>query len=1048
MSNLTIKIKLLATAIAAAVFMFPVSAQSGFMVQGTVTDQQGEPIIGATVTEGAGTSTVGGGTITDLDGRYQIQVSGSDATLTFSFLGFEAETVHVNGRARIDLVMRQSTQSLDESVVVAYGSQKKINVTGAVSQVSNNELKKAPAGNLSASLAGKLPGLVTRQTSGQPGSDGASMYIRGIGAGDGQMLVVVDGVIRDFPDLNPDEIESITILKDATAAAAYGVRASAGVMIVTTKRGALSKPTVTLNSSVTLSTNTNFPEFLDGPEYAYWYNKAEELDGVPVENRRFSEEQIDRITNGDPLGIYGNTDWFDLLFRDFAPTYTNNISLSGGTEKIKYFVSLGAYNQQGIIKRTSYNRYNARINLDAQVSRDFSLSVGIAAREAVQKEPGLSAGVGNTYASIFQQALLMYPYLPAEKDGLPVGSMNGAGNGNQNPIAARDLSGETSNKNTKVETNITLQYKAPFLKGLTFRLTGSYDKSYTMKKIEQKSYKLNVYNQTTGTYSVEWARHSTSGESQVNQWFTDVADYMIQPAIEYKNTFGKHNVGVLFLYEYSRTNDSSLSAGMRDYKITDIMDISFGEEIIPSLVKGGHGVNRRAGYVGRLNYNYDEKYLFEFTMRYDGTPYLPAENRWGLFPGASFGWRISQEPFFKNNVHFVDNLKLRLSAGRLGSDRSLDYSYSYLSTMSKGPDPVAIIGNSPAYYISPSTPPNTELRWQTTDTYNFGLESSMWKGLLGIEFDAFYMRTKDKLEAQSGTFPPSMGSYYPTYINYGEHENKGIELVLSHQNRIKDFFYSIRGNLSWARNKILKITEDPNQPAYMRKTGNPMGQYYGFQAIGLFQSQEEVDSSPTYGPTLPGDIKLLDINKDGRITWEQDRTAIGRSSTPEMMFGLNITGEWKGFDFNIFFQGAALCDIPLCGSYSDKDGIYDNTFYTKPFAFDGNSPLYLVENSWTPENTDAKYPRLGIESRSNGGKMSSWWIVNGAYLRLKSLQIGYSLPAKIINKVGIEKVRFYFAGGNLVTWSALPYLDPEMPDVNQGYYPQQRTFEFGLNFTF
>lgn len=1018
--------------------------ESGFSVHGTVTDSNGEPLIGVAVMQ----TGQAGGALTDLDGNYSITVTEEDAVLTFSYLGFETETIAVNSRSEISLRMRPSAQALDESVVVAYGSQKRINVTGAISQVSNNELKTAPSGNLSSALAGKLPGLVTRQTSGQPGADGSSMYIRGIGAGDGQMLVVVDGIIRPFPQLNPDEIESITILKDATAAAAYGVRASAGVMIVTTKRGNVQKPTVTFNSSVTLSTNANFPEFLDGAQYAYWYNKAEEMDGVPVENRRFSPEQIDRITNGDPNGIYANTDWFDLLFRDVAPTYTNNISLSGGSEKFRYFVSLGAYNQQGIIPRTSFDRYNVRVNLDANITKDFSISAGIAARESIQKEPGLSAGVGNTYASIFQQTLLMYPYLPQYYDGLPVGSMNGAGNGNQNPIAARDLSGETSNKSTVIETNMTLKYDLPFLKGLSVKLTGSYDKTFSMKKIEQRAYKLNVFNQSTETYSEAWARHSTSGTAQVNQWYTSEAEYMIQPSIEYKGKFGDHSLNVLFLYEYSRTNNESLSAGMRDYIITDIMDINYGQEIIPEMIKGGHGMDRRAGYVGRINYNFREKYLFEFTIRYDGTPYLPKEYRWGVFPGASFGWRISEEPFFKNNVHFIDNLKIRMSAGRLGSDRSLNYNYSYLSTMSMGSDPVVMIGNTPSYYISPSAPPNQNLRWQTNDTYNLGIESSMWHGMLGIEFDAFYMHTKNKLEAQSSTFPPSMGNWFPTYINYGEHSNKGIELVLSHQNRINDFFYSIRGNVSWARNKILKMTEDPNQPAYMRQTGQPMGQYYGFVATGLFQTQEEVDNSPTYGPTLPGDIKLQDLNHDGRITWEQDRTAIGRSSTPEMMFGLNINGEWRGFDFNIFFQGAALADIPLCGSYTDKSGIYDDTFYTRPFAFDGNSPVYLLEGSWTPENTDAKYPRLGIESRSNGGKMSSWWIVDGSYLRLKSVQIGYSLPSRILSKAGIEKLRFYISGGNLVTWSALPYLDPEMPDVNQGYYPQQRTFEFGLNFIF
>lgn len=1036
--------KLFLTFFIAALFLLSLPLSAQHVVKGKVTDPDGEPIIGgAVIPDGNMQKAV----VTDVNGNYSLTLSNPNAQLSFSALGFASVEKALNGRTRLDVVMELESQKLDEVVKIAYGSQKKINLTGAVSQIGNKELLTAPSGNVSSLLGGKLPGLVSRQNSGQPGADGSSLYIRGAGAGDGKVLVVVDGVVRSFPDISSDEIESITILKDATSAAAYGVRASGGVMLITTKHGQKQKPTVSFSTACTLSMNTSFPEFLDGPGYAYWYNKAQEMDGVAPESRRFTPDEIDRITNGDPQGVYANTDWLGVLFRKVAPSFTNNISLSGGGDQFRYFASIGAYNQQGIIKNTSYDRYNFRINLDGDITKNLSMTVGASGKLSEQREPGLTAGKGNSYASVFQQALLMYPYLPQYHDGLPVGSANGS-NGNQNPLAARDLSGTTTNKSTVIQTNVSLRYKIPWVPGLQIRVSGSYDKTFTTKKIELLAYKLSVWSQSTRTWKTEWARHSSAGISQVNQWQTEVAMYTIQPAIEYENKFGAHHVKGMFLYEYSRTDSSNLSAGMEGYTITDIMDISFGESVLPSLVKGGHSTDRRAGYVARFNYDFNERYLAEVTLRVDGTPYLPDATRWGVFPGVSFGWRISEEPWLKGRTTWLDNLKLRASVGRLGSDRSLGYAYSYLSTMALGTNPSVYLGNTPSYAISPSSPINPNLRWQTNDSYDIGLEGKFWKGLLGFEMDVFYMYCQNKIESQANSYPPSMGYYYPNMINYGIHDNRGFELVLTHEHSVGDFNYSIRGNVSWARNKILQISEDPNLPEYTKKVNHSIGQYYGFLADGLFQSQEEINRSPTYGSrsnTLPGDVKLVDINKDGQITWGQDQTVIGLSSTPEMMFGLNFNAFWKGIDFNMFFQGAALCNVPLCGCYTDRGGIYDDTFYTRPFAFDGNTPRYLVEGAWTPENPNAKYPRLGIAARSNGGKMSSFWMADGSYLRLKSLQIGYSLPTEILKKAKIETVRFFFTAGNVFTISALPYLDPEMPDVNQGYYPQQRTFEFGIN---
>ncbi|WP_270089936.1 SusC/RagA family TonB-linked outer membrane protein [Sphingobacterium sp. SYP-B4668] len=980
------------------------------------------------------------------NGRFSLLAEGSSVRLSFTTIGYVSkDTVVKVGAGPIEILMNQDNSQLDEVIVVGYGQMKKASVTGAIAQVSGEELKQAPTANLSSMLQGRLPGLVTRQTSGQPGSDGASLTVRGYNTlTNNNPLVIVDGIEREFPQINPDEVESISILKDASAAI-YGVRGANGVIMVTTKRGKAQKPTITYNGSYALSTNTSFPEFLNGRDYAYYYNKAQELDGVAEASRRFTTAEIDRITNGDPEGVYGNTNWFDLLFKNSAPTLTNNLTLNGGSDRYRYFVSAGAYNQDGIIDRTSYDRYNGRINFDADVLDNLKLTLNVAYRDDVRKEPGLSAGLGNSYASIFAQAMMSYPYLPAyNANGVPVGSLN-PGNGNQNPIAARDLSGENSTRSNRLQTNLSLTYQVPGVSGLSLKVNGGYDKGYSMKKSYLLPYQLDVYNNSTKQYALGWARHANAGVASLNQWFSDSWQKTIQPSISYANKFGDHTVNALLLYEYMRTDNSGLSGGRRGYPITDIMDLTFGDEVIDDLVKGGHSMFSRAGYSFRFNYDYADKYLLEVLGRYDGSPLLPGETRWDIFPAVSAGWRISNEPFFRDNVSFVDNLKLRASVGKLGND--LIKKYQYLRVMEPSVNPVVLIGNTPSKSLNIYAVPNFDVRWETTMTYNGGVEASLWNGLLGVEADVFYRVTKDILQGQSGLRPPSFGEYFPEVVNSGIVDSRGFELILTHRKQINDFSYNVRGNLSFARSKVIETTEDANVPDHLRRTGKPVGLKYGFVADGFFQSQEEIDHSALFGPTRPGEIRLKDLNGDGRITWDQDWTVIGKGDLPEMMFGLNFSASYKGFDASAFFQGAALSDVALSGLYTNS-GVHDNTFYTMPFYQDGNSPKYLVEKAWTPENPNATYPRLSTQSAQSGGKFSSFWIKDGSYLRLKAAQIGYTLPKSWLNQANIQQLRLHISGSNLFTWSNLDYLDPEMPSVNQGYYPQQRIYEFGLSLTF
>ncbi len=1007
---------------------------------GTVLDSAGNPLAGATISVKGSSKAVMSGE----DGKFSIDARPGDV-LVINYVGYKPVELKAGANTQLRVRMQKSGEDLDEVVVVGYGTQKRTKVVGSVAQIQGKELKTAPTATLSSMLQGRLPGLVSRQPSGQPGSDGANLSVRGLNTlGSNGVLVIVDGVERPFPQINPDEVESISILKDAASAAVYGVRGSAGVILVTTKKGTSGKPSINYNSSIALSTNTNFPKFLDGPGYAYWYNKAQEMDGVAEASRRFTADEIERIKNGDPQGIFGNTDWFDLLFRKSAPIYTNNLSMSGGSDRVKFFASIGSYNQLGIIDRTSYDRYNIRLNLDAKISDRLTASVWMAARKNDTREPGLTAGVGNTYASIFSQALMSYPFLPAyTASGMPVGSPN-AGNGNQNPLAARDNSGLNHIRQNRFEGSMALKYDLPWVDGLNLKMNVAYDKNHTMQKRYLLPYLLSVYNLASRQYAESYARHALTGTATLNQWFTEGDRLTFQPSVNYAKSFGKHSVSGMVLYEYMRDDNSSLSGGRRGYPITDIMDLTYGEEVINDLVKGGHNMFHRAGFATRLTYDYANTYLVELTGRADATPYLPSYNRWGYFPGIALGWRISNEKFFKKSLPFVDNLKIRASAGILGNDGSVGY--AFLRTVSMGASPVVMIGDKTLRSLDVTNVPNDKLKWETTTTYNFGFESSLWNGLLGVDLDVFYMVTRDVLQNNAG-MAPSLGGWFNSRVNYGIVDNRGFELVLSHRNHIGEINYNLRGNVSWARNKVIRAKDDANAPAALRLTGHSIGVKYGFVADGLFQTDEEIANSPVYGPTLPGDIRLKDLNGDGRITWDQDRTIIGRSSTPEMLFGFNIGAGYKGFDLNLFFQGAALADVALGGYYSDK-GLYDNTFYTMPFYNDGNSPKYLLEGSWTPENRNAKYPRLSTLGRTNGGKFSNWWVKDASYVRLKSAQIGYTLPSSLIKRAKIQNIRVFASGSNLFTISGLKYLDPEMPDVNQGYYPQQRLYEFGISVNF
>lgn len=1019
--------------------LFPISfawAQTG-IVSGTVKDKQGETLPGVTVkVKGADRAMQ-----TDNNGKFNLPITGSSVTMVFSYLGFTPKEIVTGATKNLQVILQSADNQLNEVVVVGYGTQKRASLLGSISSVQAADISKVPISNLSQALVGKLPGLITSQSSGLPGSDQVSLYVRGLGSlNNNSPLILVDGIERSFNNLDPSEIESVTILKDAASAAVYGVRGATGVILVTTKRGNESKPAFTYSSSYTLSQNTRMPEYLNGEDFVKWYNYADEING---RSHTFSDAVVNKVTDGDPDGIYGNTNWLNTMLKSTSPTTQHTINLRGGNDAVRYFTSLGYLNQQGIIEGVDYSRYNLRANIDANVTKDFTLSLDIAGNVGDANSPQISNFTGNggtATTNLANQIITAHPYLnPVSPDGRYLTSSFLPGN---NPLAARDLSGYNNNDNTGVQSTLSLKYNVPFIKGLSFRAVGSYDKNFYHTKSFYKPYTLWTVDPSQTTSLLYETASPYGTKALLSEGYTQSSRWTVQEFINYKRIFNKHAFDALFVGEQSGYTTTGLSASAQNFDLTDLDQFGFAKEN-PNKPTGSSGTANRVGWVGRFNYAYDNRYLAEVSGRVDASTNFPEENRLGFFPSVSAGWRISEEGFFKNWDTPVSDLKLTASFGILGNDVTRG-SYEYLRFMTLSTSPVANIGGSNVNGLLPTSYPNTNLTWEKAQTANIGLNIELWHGLLSAEFSGFYKVTKDILTSVSNTYPPSIGGYYPTTVNSGKVDNRGLELVLNHKNKINDFTYYLTGSVSWAHNRILNMDQSADIPYYQSLIGRSIGDRTGLIALGLFQSDAEALASPVVNTSArAGDIKYKDINGDGKITYEQDVAVISRNSLPELNYSFNYGSSWRNFELSFLIQGVAICDNALMGYY---DGIgWDDTQFTRTFYNSGNSPKYLVEDSWTPENPSGKYPRLDNQWRSNNNWASSMWIVNGAYLRLKNTQFAYNFSSK---KSGGFNAKVYVAAMNLLTFSSFKYLDPEAPSVSNGYYPQQKTYSLGVTMTF
>lgn len=985
-------------------------------VTGTVTTETGEPLPGVNVIEKGTTN----GTTTDVNGRYSIMVPEGDVTLVFSFIGYVTQEVATRGRSSVDVVLTEDVQSLSEVVVVGYGTQKKTSVTAAVATLSGETITQNPVANVNNSLAGRVAGVLTFQGSGEPGEDAADIRVRGIGTigSNSTALTVVDGVPRSFSQINPNEIESITVLKDAAAIAPYGVAGANGVILITTKRGKAGHVSLGYNAWYGIQRPTRYPEYLDAYGYASTLNIARANAGLAPQ---YTDEQLQRYKDGSDPDHYPNHDWLREVIDFSAPISSHNVTLSGGSEKVRFFSSLGYLYQQGSVDVINYTRYNLATNVDVDATPSTVVSLDLRGSLEVTKNPGSQSGTG-IYTSVTKNPPLLTNQL-RYSNGLPGNTL----------LPSIYNSGYNNDDENILYSQISVEQKIPFVKGLALKGVAAYDKNYALNKRWETPYVYYVLN------SNDEFDEQAAGQTapRLSQSFDQRVNTTLQGYITYERAFGQHNISLLAVAERRQGKRMGFGASRINYQV-NLDELDLGSSAKSDLDNSGSSSeSKQIGFVYRVAYDFSQKYLVELSGRYDGHYYFAPGERFAFFPAVSLGWRLSEEAFIKDNLPWIENLKLRGSYGKSGNLAGSPF--QYLS--SYGLESSYIFGGSQVQGAFERNEPNVNITWETAKKLDVGIEGSFLSGRLGFEFDVFREERSDMLVSPNAAVPAEYGIGI-SQVNGGVMENRGFDAALTTFNQLSNGL-KINGGVtvSYARNKLIQTYENaatydnPNR----RRTGRPLGTQFGLRALGLFQSQEEIDGWATqFGPLQPGDIKYDDVNGDGKID-DDDEVVIGEPAFPQLIYGITGNLEWKGFDLSMLWQGAGKSNFFLTAEASN------------PF-FNGAKIFKEQLDYWTPENRDAKYPVIMPAPTTNSTQTSSWWIRDGKYLRLKNLEIGYTIPKSITNRISISSLRIFTSGQNLLTFSSESYLDPEI-GVSGGsrrarYYFQQKVYTFGLNVKF
>ncbi len=1005
-----------------------------FQVSGTVTDNEGTPLPGANILEKGTTN----GIQVDFDGNFTIAVEDENAVLVVSYVGFATKEVNVGGQTSMTVILEESAAGLDEVVVVGYGTQKKVNLTGAIASVSSKDLVVVPTTNTTAALAGRLPGLIVHQTSGQPGYDVADIRIRGFG----NALVIVDGIQRDFTQLDPNEIESVSVLKDASAAV-YGAQAGNGVILVTTKRGTVSAPEINFNSTYSISQNALFPKYVDAFKFATMYSRAEGGLGAGF---RFSQDDIDKYEEGTSAGFV-STDWQDRIMRKGAPMSQQNLNVRGGTEKVQYFFSVGNLDQESIWKSGDgfFKRNNVTSNLNVEITDRLSAQIDLNYRREQRENP--ISSVSNIFNNLnFADPTVdvaNFPFPDLLQDSAPLRS------GENNVIASmtQAISGFQKRMDGVFNGTAYLEYKLP-IKGLTV------DGRVAYRKYESA---ITNFNTPFDVYNYDYDAQQLNGPlragiSRIEKQAISEQRITTQLAIRYNGLFGDHAITGLLLNERINENGDTF-IGQRSNVLSNSLPYLFAGDASTAVA---NDINLfedgRNSWVGRFNYDYKGKYLVEATFRYDASPRFPKEGRWGFFPGVQFGWRVSEETFLKNN-NVVGNLKLRATASRTGFDdiSSYDYLTGYEIFGGNGlGNNVYVLGGEQLQQLRTIGLANPYITWENIDLYNLGFDASFLNNSIGIEFDYFYRKRSGMLQNRLATVPNTFGANLPAE-NIESQDNRGFEVVLSYKNNRREFKYDISGNITFARAKWIHKEEREFTPGDDERINRQSGQWvnrtFGYLTDGLFNTQEEIDNATINydqadNATLsPGDYKYVDVNGDGIIT-VNDQVELGRGRTPEVMFGLNTSASYKGFDFSMLWQGASRFVQWFSGD--NIAGLRQGS--TNPLE-------YQWKYQWNPDNIEnAELPAANLVGLSvYNDRRTDVSTKDATYVRLKNLSIGYSLPSSPLSTIGVKRLRLYISGTNLLTFANLGIFEDYDPEISrtdsQRTYPIQKVYSIGINIT-
>ena len=1050
-------------------------------VTGKVTNDKGEALGGVSILE-KGTNN---GTTTREDGTYSLEVTNPNAILVFSYVGIGSKEYALKGRATANMQFQSSDNALKDVVVVGYATQKKVTVTGAVASVKGAELEKTPTVNLSNALVGRLPGVSAIQVSGEPGKDGSSIRIRGTNTmGNTSALVVLDGIpdiAGGLERINPADVESMSVLKDASAAI-YGSRAANGVILITTKHGKTSQPQLSYSFNHGWAQPDRIPKMATATEYAAMNNETSIYDNVPAAEwtaaqaafnstgsyttlggstvtAPFQPADIQKYKDGsDPWG-HPNTNWFKTTLKTWSPQTQHTLQISGGSDNLRYYGSLGYQDQDGYYKNsaTGYKQYDLRLTIDARINKYINTSIGLVGREESRFYPTQSAN------SIFRMLMRGRPTDPEVwPNGLPGPDIE---NG-QNPIViTTSATGYDKDKRDYLQANGKVELTVPWVKGLKLTGAATVDKTSRIDKVWQTPWYLYFWDHATyeadgKTPLLTKSMRSTFTTPQLSDTSVTNLNVLLSGFLNYDRTFGNHTFNFMAAVT-KETNTEEDFLAYRTNFISSANDQLFAGGAYQQNVGGSAYERARLSYFGRVAYNYKEKYMAEFLWRYDGSYLFPQAHRFGFFPGVLAGWRISEEDFWKKNVPAVNYLKLRASWGQMGNDQvyytnpktgvtSLQ-EYQYLQTYGFGN---YVINNQGATTLTETVVPNPNFTWEVANNTDVGLEGQLLDNKVFFELDYFYNKRTKILWQPSGLTPASSGiaSILPPE-NIAKAQNKGYEFTLGYNGQAGDFKYSISVNGGYAKNKILYRDGDPGLPEWQKATGHPFGSagsvsggaaFLAYQYAGVFRDQKEIDANTVdytgVTPALkPGDMKFKDVNGDGKIDGN-DMVRLNKTQDPTFTGGVNLKVQWHSFDLSVLFQGATGGLLYIATESGDI----------------GNYLQYSYDHQWTIDHPSSIDPRITNRnntyytntSTNTSPGWNTYFLRNSDYLRLKNVEIGYNLSPLMLRRAGISAFRVYANGLNLVTWDKMKIWDPESTSGSGQYYPQARILNLGARVTF